>query len=173
MSANLNITKEEAQGIMDQFFSRLPSIKNWIESQHQFLARNGFVETPFGRKRYLPDIFSRDRAREEGAKRRAINTPIQSTASDITLLTIITFYRMLKESNLDARIVGTVHDSIPVEVKEEDAEAAVALFYKAVDKVNASIKKIFALTPMVASVELGPVWSEVEDAEVWLEKKRK
>ena len=123
LAENLGITEEEAQAIQDSVFLRFPKIKIFIDSVITFGEKNGYVESAVGRKRMLEALkkfkYTRDkmeRKRYNAAVRAAQNHPIQSTASDVTLSSIVEMHDRIKASGMKSKFLGTVHDSIEISV---------------------------------------------------------
>lgn len=120
LAYQLNIPIDRAVAFMRRFFGTYPKVAQWIENIKAFARANGYVETIYGRRRYLPNIFSSDPYVREGAERQAINSPIQGSAGDVCFLGMIRFQEWLDANNRNAKIVGTVHDSILVETPEDE-----------------------------------------------------
>ena len=117
----------DATAFIEEYFKLFPTLKKWILQQKAFAQKNLYVKSLFGRIRRLPDANSRNEALREAALRRAINTPIQSDASDITLYGLTRIHSFLNNFNHSdpskpSRLRGSVHDSILVTVHENDLE---------------------------------------------------
>jgi len=112
----VSLTDDEAQEFRDRFFELYPELKNWHNRQREFVHNHGYVRTPIGRKRNLPGIASFDKAIRAEAERAAVNSPVQSAASDLNLFAAIRVAQTFPE---DVKIVATVHDAILMEVKED------------------------------------------------------
>ena len=110
-------TLSEAERFRELFFAKYSRLLPWHEEQRRKAEALGGVYNLFGRFRKLPDIYSRDWGKKGGAERRAINTPVQGTGSDILLSAAIQIHKELTPYGL--KIVGTVHDSILGEFREE------------------------------------------------------
>ena len=122
LASNLNIKLEAAVDFMNKFFTAYPNVARWIESTKNFARVNGYVETLYGRKRYLPEIFSSESYTREGAERRAVNTPIQSSAGDISFIGIIRTQEYIDKTNKKTKIIGTVHDSILLDTPFDEVD---------------------------------------------------
>lgn len=109
------MTVEEAVAFMDRFFTRFPKCKEWIDATHKLVEQAGEVVNIFGRVRRIPSIFSSDPEVKARAKRQAVNSIIQSTASDITMFSLGRIHRKLLEEQIPAHIVLTVYDSIIID----------------------------------------------------------
>jgi DNA polymerase-1 len=115
IAKRLGITIKEATAFSDSFFETLPTCKKWINETHRYVEQTGKVFNIFGRERRLPAIFSKDEETKSRARRQAVNSIIQATASDIVFLALIDVHRHLKENKVPANIVLTVYDSIVIE----------------------------------------------------------
>ena len=111
-------TSEEAAGvIMNEFFSSFPKATKWIQNQPNIAKEYGYVTSLFGRRRHLPEIYSKDEKKSEEAGRQAMNFPVQSGSADICYIAMIKIARAIE--NLDAFMILQIHDSIVLEVKDE------------------------------------------------------
>jgi DNA polymerase I-like protein with 3'-5' exonuclease and polymerase domains len=129
IAEQLGKTVEETEALCAQFFKQFPQGIAWLEEMQQFCAQHGYVETPFGRRRYLPFVFDNDRARVQAALRRSINTPVQSCTGDFATLSISLLYNELRRKNMTKHfwLVNAVHDSTLLRIpKSKDAIAEVA-----------------------------------------------
>ena len=124
LSQRLGIPRGEAKKIIEDYFEKFPAISSFIEDTLAAARENGYVETLFGRRRYLPDINSRNATARSLAERTAINAPIQGTSADIIKIAMIRVDEKLKASGLDARLVLQVHDELIVECHKDAAEKA-------------------------------------------------
>ena len=128
LSRQLNIGRVEAQAYMDTYFMRYPGVQQFMEKTREQAREQGYVETLFGRRLYLPDINASNMQRRQGAERAAINAPMQGTAADIIKRAMISVDAWLEKTRPDARLVMQVHDELVFEVKEsqlEDLKSAV------------------------------------------------
>ncbi|MCP4228875.1 MAG: DNA polymerase I [bacterium] len=121
------VSVKEGKEYIDLYFERYPGVYKYMERMKQQARDVGYVETYFGRRRYLPDIESPNPGMVAAAERMAINTPIQGTAADIMKLGLIETHRRLADSGLDARLLLTIHDELLFEVTLGDVEALTAL----------------------------------------------
>lgn len=122
LAESLGITLEKAQGFMKRFFDAYPKVPVWVEHIKAFARVNGYVETIYGRRRYLPYIRSSESFVREGAERQAVNTPIQSAAGDVCFTGMCRFQNWIDTNEKKTRIIGTVHDSILTEAPDEEVE---------------------------------------------------
>ncbi len=127
LSQNLGISRKEAQKFIDTYFDKYPGVKTYMEDIVREAKDKGFVETLFQRRRYLPEINSRNFNLRSFAERTAINTPIQGSAADIIKIAMIKMDKKLKESNMKATMLLQVHDELIFEAPEEELEQLEAL----------------------------------------------
>ncbi|MBQ4813441.1 DNA polymerase I [Pseudoalteromonas luteoviolacea] len=124
LSRQLDIPRNEAQHYMDKYFERFPGVLDYMESTREKAAEQGYVETLFGRRLYLPDIKARNGARRKAAERAAINAPMQGTAADIIKKAMIKVHQWLvQQSTDDVKLLMQVHDELVFEVKADKAQA--------------------------------------------------
>ena len=119
LSRQLKIGRAEAQAYMDTYFMRYPGVQAFMEKTREQARENGFVETLFGRRLYLPDINAGNMQRRQGAERAAINAPMQGTAADIIKRAMISVDHWIEESRPGARLVMQVHDELVFEVEKD------------------------------------------------------
>lgn len=112
LAQRLGISRSEAKKIIDDYFSAFPAIRSFIEDTLSAARENGYVETIFGRRRYLPDINARNATVRALAERNAVNAPIQGTSADIIKLAMISVDRKLAEEKLASRMVLQIHDEL-------------------------------------------------------------
>jgi DNA polymerase-1 len=123
LAKQLNISRGLASDYIDRYFDRYPGVLRYMEETKAVAAEQGFVETVFGRRLYLPEINAKAVPRRQAAERTAINAPMQGTAADIIKLAMIAIQEWLPSSGLDARMIMQVHDELVFEVAEVDVEA--------------------------------------------------
>lgn len=154
LAQGLNIDRREAKELIDGYFETFPQVTQFIERSKQLAAERGYAETLMGRRRYLPDITSRNATVRSFAERNAVNAPIQGTAADIMKVAMIRVYRRLKSEGLHARMILQVHDelnfSVPVEEKEQVQRAVIEEMQAA---ANLAV-------PLVADCGWGRNWLE-------------
>ncbi|WP_016856527.1 DNA polymerase I [Halomonas smyrnensis] len=123
LGRQLHIEQKQAKTYIDRYFDRYPGVARYMERIRSQAAEDGFVETVLGRRLYLPEIHSQNRARRQGAERTAINAPMQGTAADIIKRAMIDVDAWLAEGEVDAMMVMQVHDELVFEVAEDAVEA--------------------------------------------------
>ncbi len=118
LASQLQISRKEAQGFIDRYFEVYSGVKSFMESVVNQAEQDGFVTTLLGRRRYLPEINSRNRTRRDFARRTAINTPVQGTAADIIKMSMAEVARGLNSGEAMGAVVLQIHDELVLEVPE-------------------------------------------------------
>jgi len=118
LARQLDISRPEAQEYMDTYFSRYPAVQGFMEKTREQAREQGYVETLFGRRLYLPEINASNMMRRQGAERAAINAPMQGTAADIIKIAMIKVDDWIQSDQPGARLVMQVHDELVLEVEE-------------------------------------------------------
>ncbi|WP_019582999.1 DNA polymerase I [Thioalkalivibrio sp. ALE16] len=131
LARNLGIEQGEAREYIDRYFNRYPGVHDYMERARASGRENGYVETLFGRRLYLPEINSRNGARRQQSERVAINAPMQGTAADIIKRAMVRVANDLADSNIDARMIMQVHDELVFEVADAAVEDLTTLVRKA------------------------------------------
>ena len=128
LARQLGIEHSAAQHYVDRYFSRYPGVKIYMDQTRDQAAQQGYVQTVFGRRLYLPDIRSRNAQRRQAAERAAINAPMQGTAADIIKRAMLAVDHWLRESKFPARMIMQVHDELVFEVRADRvAEAGTSI----------------------------------------------
>ncbi|WP_049631484.1 DNA polymerase I [Cellvibrio sp. pealriver] len=122
LAKQLHVGRNEAQQYIDRYFERYPGVQRYMNNIRALAHEQGFVETIFGRRLYLPDINAKNKNLQMAAERTAINAPMQGTAADIIKTAMIKVQSWLDETGLDARIIMQVHDELVLEVAEAQLE---------------------------------------------------
>jgi DNA polymerase-1 len=124
LARQLGIVRDAAQEYIDRYFERYPGVRAYMEATREQAREQGYVETVFGRRLYLPDIRARNGQRRAAAERTAINAPMQGTAADIIKRAMISLHDWIgAQSKLDITMIMQVHDELVFEVASADAEA--------------------------------------------------
>jgi DNA polymerase-1 len=152
LSRQLNIGRVEAQAYMDTYFMRYPGVQDFMERTREQAREQGFVQTLFGRRLYLPDINASNGQRRQAAERAAINAPMQGTAADIIKRAMIEVDAWLQKNRPAANLVMQVHDELVFEVRENELET----LEKAVVKRMADAAELDV--PLVVDTGHGPNW---------------
>lgn len=127
LARQLGIDNAEAADLRNAYFTRFGKVHDYLESVVEQARRDGYTETMFGRRRYLPDLTSDNRQRREMAERAALNAPIQGSAADIVKKAMIDVDSALREQALTSRILLQIHDELLIEVAPGEAEAVESL----------------------------------------------
>ncbi len=151
------ISREEAKKFIETYFDRFSGVKKYIENTKKEAAENGYVETLFGRRRYVPNITAKNFMLKSGAERAAINMPIQGLAADIMKLAMIAADRYIAKTYREGDVYAIlqVHDEIIFEVKKEIVEN----FNKNIIRVMENVCKLSV--PLVVDTEIGDNWGEL------------
>ena len=123
LARQLGIDRGSAQKYVDLYFQRYPGVKRYMDETRAMAREQGFVETVFGRRLYLPEIRSRNQQLRQYAERSAINAPMQGTAADIVKRAMVGVHDWLSGMQAQARLVMQVHDELVLEVREDGVEA--------------------------------------------------
>lgn len=141
LSQQLDTTRKESQEYIDNYLKKYSGVKEYMDEQVKNAQNNGFVTTLFGRKRYIPELKSKNYMVREFGKRVAMNSPIQGTAADIMKIAMIRCFDELKKSGIDARIVLQVHDELLIEAAEKDKLRAIEILKDSMENaVNMDVK---------------------------------
>jgi DNA polymerase-1 len=122
LASQLNLERSAAQAYIDRYFARYPGVADYMQRTRETARRQGYVETVFGRRLYLPEINAKNPQRRQGAERAAINAPMQGTAADLIKLAMIAVQGWLDEEKLDSRLLLQVHDELILEVPEKELD---------------------------------------------------
>ncbi|MFC3909826.1 DNA polymerase I [Legionella dresdenensis] len=155
LSKQLGIERRDAQHYMDVYFTRYPGVLEYMERTRLQAREQGYVETLFGRRLYLPEINARNIARQKAAERTAINAPMQGTAADIIKKAMLAIHDWQnQQSGLPARMVMQVHDELVFEVRKDAIEQAQNAIQELME--NAVILSV----PLQVSIGVGQNWDE-------------
>lgn len=160
------VTEEEAKAFRKAFFDEFPLLQKWHNKQRMMAHKYGRVESPIGRVRHLPDINSSDHKVVAEAERQAINSPVQSFASDMAVMALVLIDGELKRRGLKARSVGTVHDAINFECPEEELEEVVPLIKHYME--NVPLEEWFGVhldIPIIGDVKIGRRWGGADEVD--------
>ncbi|MGQ9499198.1 MAG: DNA polymerase I [Dissulfurimicrobium sp.] len=155
LARSLGIERKQAQEFINRYFRRYPGVKRYMEDIVKEARARGYVTTLLGRRRYIPDINTSNRAVREAAERIAINTPIQGTAADIIKLAMLKIHERLDAYGGRSRILLQVHDELVLEVPEDDIAKVSRLVKEIMENV------IDLHVPLKANIGIGRNWAEV------------
>lgn len=154
LAKQIGVDRKQSQDYIDRYFARYPGVLAYMERTRAQAAEQGFVETLFGRRLYLPDINAKNPALRKGAERTAINAPMQGTAADIIKRAMVNVDNWLSQSGLDARVILQVHDELVLEVREELVE-------QVKDEIRGHMSRAAQLdVPLLVEVGIGANWDE-------------
>lgn len=154
LAKQIGVDRKQSQAYIDRYFARYPGVLEYMERTRAQAAEQGFVETIFGRRLYLPEINAKNPALRKGAERTAINAPMQGTAADIIKKAMITVDNWLTSSGLDAKVILQVHDELVLEVRED-------LVDQVRDEIRVHMSGAASLdVPLLVEVGVGNNWDE-------------
>lgn len=154
LAKQIGVDRKQSQAYIDRYFSRYPGVLRYMEDTRTQAAEQGYVETLFGRRLYLPEIHSKNQAMRKAAERTAINAPMQGTAADIIKRAMIEVDHWLNESGLDARVVMQVHDELVLEVHQDFIEQVSTGLS---ERMSAAAE---LAVPLLVEVGVGNNWDE-------------
>lgn len=154
LAGNLGISRHAAQDYIDRYFQRYPGVAGYMEDIRQQARENGYVETVFGRRLWLPEINSPNGPRRQAAERAAINAPMQGTAADIIKLSMIAVQNWLEKEKLQSRLILQVHDELVLEVPEPE----LPLLRQHLPELMSQVAKL--KVPLTVEVGTGNNWDE-------------
>ncbi|WP_313961695.1 DNA polymerase I [uncultured Parvimonas sp.] len=135
LSKDLNITRNEARQYIDGYLNTYPNIKNYMEEIVKIAKKDGYVTTILGRKRYIPEIKSKNFNIRSFGERIALNTPIQGSAADIIKLAMIKVYKRLKEEKVNAKLILQIHDELIIECDEKEKDIVKNILKESMENV--------------------------------------
>lgn len=156
LSKQLGVSRAEAASYIESYFARYTGVKAYMEGEVAKAKKLGYVETLFGRRRYLPDINHSNYNLRSFAERTAINTPIQGTAADIIKVAMIKVAEALKNAGVKSRVLLQVHDELVLEVVESEVECVGKLVKETMEKA------VKLEVPLVAEVATGKTWAQAK-----------
>ncbi|HPL82751.1 MAG TPA: DNA polymerase I [Candidatus Omnitrophota bacterium] len=155
LSRDLDIPLNEAQAFIDAYFARYPTVEKYIESEIKKAQKDGYVTTILGRRRYIPEINSKNMAVRQFAQRQAVNTPLQGSAADLIKLAMINISKEIKEKKLESRMVLQIHDELLFDLPKEELSPLVKL-------VRDKMENVLKLdVPVIVDIKKGHNWLEM------------
>ncbi len=154
LAQRLQLGRKEAKKLIDDYFESFPAIRGFIDDSIAFARENGYVETLFGRRRYLPDINSKNATVRSLAERNAVNAPIQGTAADIIKLAMIRLDKRLSEEGLKSRMVLQIHDELLFDALPEEVGALEKIVVEEMENV------LKLSVPLTVECSAGKNWLE-------------
>ncbi|MBR6127376.1 DNA polymerase I [bacterium] len=155
LAKNLGISNDAAQEFIDKYFETYPKVREYMEYEKEFVSKYGYVETMFGRKRYLStELMSPNYQIREFAQRAAINQPLQGSAADLIKMAMIEVDRQISEKSPGTKMIMQVHDELVFEVPNEELDVVKQLVLDAMS-LNQPLK-----VPLVIDINCGKSWKE-------------
>ena len=154
LAKSLGIDNLSAKNFIDRYFARYPGVAEYMQRTKEQAAQQGYVDTIFGRRLYLPDINNKNGNARAGAERAAINAPMQGTASDLIKRAMIAVQNWLVADKLHSKLIMQVHDELVLEVPDAELD----LVIKKLPEIMASVGNL--IVPLVAEVGVGAHWDE-------------
>ncbi|WP_273039600.1 DNA polymerase I [Tepidanaerobacter syntrophicus] len=155
LAQNLGISNQEAKEYIDAYFKRYPKVKDFIRETIASARIQGYVTTLLNRRRYIPDINSKNYHLRSFAERTAVNTPIQGSAADIIKIAMVNVYKALKENGLGTKILLQVHDELILDSRQEELS-------KVKDILKDCMEHAFSLkVPLTVDIHQGYTWEEL------------
>ena len=134
LAERMNVPRQEAKELIDGYFETYPQIKEYMEKSIERARANGYIETIFGRKRFLPDINSRNAVVRGYAERNAINAPIQGSAADIIKVAMIKIFQRFQSESIRSKMILQVHDELNFSVVPEEKEKVQQIVMEEMEK---------------------------------------
>lgn len=154
LAKQLGIGRKEAQDYIDRYFERYPGVHQYMENIRVSAAQQGYVETLFGRRLYLPEINSKNVPRRQAAERTAINAPMQGSAADIIKRAMIDVDRWIQKDQLRSRMIMQVHDELVLEVPDQELDIVCKKLPELMQ--NAAMLTV----PLLVEVGVGDNWDQ-------------
>lgn len=154
LARQLKVSRGEADAYIEKFFHRYPGVRRFMDNTRKQAAEQGYVETLYGRRLYLPEINARNAQRRQYAERTAINAPLQGTAADLIKLAMIDIHAWLRAQSSPARMIMQVHDELVFEVPADQAEKLAAAFAQRMCAVAE------LAVPLLAAAGVGDNWEQ-------------
>ena len=154
LAQQLDCPRKDAKQLIDDYFNAFPQVIAFIEKQKQFAREHGYVETLFGRKRYLPDIHSQNSVVRSFAERNAVNAPIQGTAADIIKMAMIGIAKQIKNHSWKTQMIMQVHDELNFNVPIAEVDEVKQMVVSEMENV------VHLSVPLIADCGVGTNWLE-------------
>ena len=134
LAERMNVSRQEAKELIEGYFTTYPQIKEYMDKSIEVAREQGYIETIFGRKRFLPDINSRNAVVRGYAERNAINAPIQGSAADIIKVAMINIYNRFQSESLKSKMILQVHDELNFSVYPNEEEIVQKIVVEEMEK---------------------------------------
>jgi DNA polymerase-1 len=156
LSRQLGISLEDARGFIARYFERFSGVRAFLDRQIELARQQGYVETLFKRRRYIPEIKERNFSLRSYGERNAQNSPLQGSAADLIKLAMVRIHRAIRERGMAGRMLLQVHDELVFEVPPEEVEAMTQLVREYMENV------VQLQVPLVVDIGVGPNWLEAK-----------
>lgn len=155
-------TEEEARAARQAYFDLFPDLLPWHNRQRRLVNQYGRVQSPLGRVRHLPDIFSPDEGVRAEAERQAINSPVQGFGSDLAVLSMIEINRQFREQSIVGNCIGLVHDAINFEIRDDYVGRALPIIKDTMEDMSIVRRKfgVHLDVPIIADIQVGQHWGD-------------
>ena len=154
LSQQTSLTRSQSKELIDTYYQTYPKLKGYIEKQIAFAREHGYVETILGRRRYLPDVYSRNQVVRGAAERNAVNAPIQGSAADIIKIAMVRIAQHLDREHLSTRMLLQVHDELLFDVPKAELEVVTPL-------IREEMQQAYKLSvPLIVEIGTGNNWLE-------------
>ncbi|MGI1691508.1 DNA polymerase I [Thermoanaerobacter uzonensis] len=152
LSRDLKISRKEAKEYINNYFEKYKGVKEYIEKIVRFAKENGYVTTIMNRRRYIPEINSKNFTQRSQGERLAMNAPIQGSAADIIKMAMVKVYNDLKKLNLKSKLILQVHDELVVDTYKDEVEIVKKILKNNMENV------VQLKVPLVVEIGVGPNW---------------
>lgn len=156
LAKELGISRNEAQSYIDMYFSRYPKVRAYMHDVVEQARKDGYTTTLYGRRRYIPELSSRNAMMRQSGERIALNTPIQGTAADIMKIAMIRVFNKLKNESHRAHLILQIHDELIIDAPKSEAKTLMAMLIDEME--NAADLKV----PLVVDAHMGNSWYELK-----------
>lgn len=158
----VRFTEEQAKGYRDMYFNAYPGLLPWHGRQRRLVNEYGRVQSPLGRVRHLPDVYSPDQGVRAEAERQAINSPVQSMGSDMAVLSMVEINRRFRAEGIQGHCIGLVHDAVNYEIREDSVGHALPIIKNVMEDVSLIRRKFGTVidVPIVADIKVGTRWGD-------------
>ncbi|MDE5792891.1 MAG: DNA polymerase I, partial [Oscillospiraceae bacterium] len=157
LSKDIHVSKQEAENYIQEYLGSYPKVSKFLDKIIKDATKNGYVCTKLGRRRYIPELKSENKQVQAGAKRIAMNTPVQGSSADIIKLAMIRVHDRLEKEVPSAKLLLQVHDELIIEVPESDSDSAQKILQE--EMTNA----VKLSVPLIAEVKKGKTWYDAKD----------
>lgn len=160
--------EDDAKGARKAYFDLYPGLLPWHARQRRLVHEYGRVQSPLGRIRHLPDIFSPDQGVRAEAERQAINSPVQGFASDLSVLSMVAINQRFREMGLASHCLGLVHDAINFEIRDDDVARALPIIKDTMEDMSLVRRKfgVHIDVPIIADLQTGRHWGDTRELTV-------